>query len=308
MKTAQPLKPFLERLLTRYHRPEFLHSDPLEFVHHYQAPHDREAVALVSALLAYGNVKQIRASVRTVLAAMERADGSPASFVEMLGRQEGPRRAETALSGFYHRWNRSSHLVLLLRLLGEAWRKDGSLGSLFCAGIGPEDADFTGALDRLIASWKARAKVLSPVGADRGFLHLLTAPSAGSTCKRWCMFLRWMGRSDELDPGLWTAGSPLFEVGEDVRPLDSGLLVIPLDTHTGRISQYLGLTARRSLNWKAALEVTAGLRRCDPDDPVKYDFALSRLGILDLCQKRYRVEICEQCDLVPACNHAKRGS
>jgi len=75
------------------------------------------------------------------------------------------------------------------------------------------------------------------------------------------------------------------------RWLKASQLVLPLDTHTGRISQYLGLTRRRTLGWVAALEVTAALRQCDPGDPTRYDFSMARLGILDLCQRRYRAEL-----------------
>jgi endonuclease III len=82
---------------------------------------------------------------------------------------------------------------------------------------------------------------------------------------------------------------------------------MPLDTHTGRISQYIGLTRRKSLGWKAACEITDRLRECDAEDPVKYDFALARLGILDLCKRSYRAEICEKCELRPACKFANRS-
>jgi uncharacterized protein (TIGR02757 family) len=114
------------------------------------------------------------------------------------------------------------------------------------------------------------------------------------------MLLRWMGRSDELDPGLWSK-SKFGEQG-----LRTDQLVIPLDTHTGRISQALGLTKRRSLGWDAALEVTDKLRACDSDDPVRYDFALARLGILDLCQNAFNMEICGTCPLRQVCQHAQR--
>ena len=123
------------------------------------------------------------------------------------------------------------------------------------------------------------------------------------------MLLRWMGRKDSLDPGLWTEGgsqlSARFPAGMS---LQSKQLVMPLDTHTGRISQYLGLTSRKSLNWKAALEVTQALKQIDPEDPTRYDFALSRLGILDICQRSYREEICKKCQLLPACHFAQKYS
>jgi uncharacterized protein (TIGR02757 family) len=116
------------------------------------------------------------------------------------------------------------------------------------------------------------------------------------------MFLRWMGRKDQLDPGLWSETGPLRTAETYLHPSQ---LVLPLDTHTGRISQYLSLTSRKSLNWKAALEVTARLRKSDPLDPTRYDFALSRMGILEYCKRKYRPEICEACQLLPACRFAQ---
>ncbi len=122
------------------------------------------------------------------------------------------------------------------------------------------------------------------------------------------MLLRWLIREDELDLGLWARNGRFGKTFDlNKTPLASHL-VIPLDTHTGRISQYLGLTKRKNLNWKAAQEVTSSLRKIDSADPVKFDFALARLGILDLCQKKYRAEICEKCELLPACKFARRRS
>jgi uncharacterized protein (TIGR02757 family) len=117
------------------------------------------------------------------------------------------------------------------------------------------------------------------------------------------MLLRWMGRKDGVDPGLWTG--PGFPEG---RALQASQLVIPLDTHTGRITQYLGLTRKKTLNWKTALEVTRGLKACNAQDPTRYDFSISRLGILDLCQRSYRPEICERCELVTVCKFARSKS
>lgn len=320
-RPPRELRPFLESLLARYHRTDYLDSDPLEFVHRFQDPWDREAVALFSALLAYGNVRQIRAAVADLLERMVRSGGSPAGFVRALasprpGRtlQKERESALAALDGFYHRWTRGPDLVLLASLLAAAWEKHGSLGRRFSAGISTPDTEgFSSALDRLVLDWKEEARAQAGLPPSEFFFHLLNAPSSGSCCKRWCMFLRWMGRRDELDPGLWREDSPLIRMdgrSSPVIPLRSSMLVIPIDTHTGRISQYLGLTDRKSLGWNAALEVTANLRACDPDDPVKYDFALSRLGILNLCQKKYRVEICQQCELLTACRFAaaKRSS
>ena len=293
---------FLDRVWVRYHSTKYLSSDPLELVHRFSDPWDQEAVALGAALLAYGNVKQIRRSVEALLDAMTRSGkGGPAEWVRALGTSTGLAAASRGLSGFVHRFNLGADLVLLYRLLARSWAAHGSLGAHFLGYLEPGAETIEGALTSLIGEWRHAAGGWSP---RPGFHYLLTSPSDGSCCKRWCMFLRWMGRRDELDPGLWTVGGALAPEGAGLRPAQ---LVIPLDTHTGRISQYVGLTARKTTDWKAALEVTNSLRKWDPADPVKYDFALSRLGILDLCQKRYRPEICERCELLPACSFARAG-
>jgi uncharacterized protein (TIGR02757 family) len=293
------LRGFLDQLHSRYHRPGFLDSDPLEFVHRYADPWDQEAVALLAAVLAYGNVKQIRRSVADALNRIETVSAGPAAFVRGLA---GDARRREALTGFVHRFNRGADVALLLELLERSWRSHGSLGAHFVSHLAPEAPDIGPALGALIADWRRWA-------GKRGggsFEYLLTSPEQGSVCKRWCMFLRWMWRRDALDPGLWTEAGALrgtFPPGRFVR---ASQLVIPLDTHTGRISQYLALTSRKSLNWQASLEVTARLRECDPRDPVRYDFALARLGILDLCQRRFQMKICQGCDLLPVCRFAQK--
>jgi uncharacterized protein (TIGR02757 family) len=117
-------------------------------------------------------------------------------------------------------------------------------------------------------------------------------PSAGSACKRLNLFLRWMVRSDALDPGGWTR----------VRPAQ---LIVPLDTHVVRVGRCLRLTSRATPGWAMAREITGSLRAVDPDDPVKYDFAICHLGMLDLCsherQRRERV-----CPLSEVCRPAWR--
>lgn len=303
----QNLKPFLESVYQEHHRTDRLSSDPLEFVHRFSQPLEQEAVALVAAQLAYGNVIQIRRAVEEFLVRVTRSSaGTLTGWVHSLRHPEGVKAAEQDLQDFVHRFHRGRDLVGLFRLLQRSWQQHGSLGAHFALGHAVEAPDITVALDRLLLDWRAWSREMDPELADsRSFQHFLSAPAQGSCCKRWCMFLRWMGRKDELDPGLWTPGSPLALNFSRGSALQARQLVIPLDTHTGRISRYLGLTERKNLGWKAALEVTAGLRETDALDPVRFDFALARLGILDLCQKRFRVEICRECQLLPVCIFAK---
>ena len=119
----------------------------------------------------------------------------------------------------------------------------------------------------------------------QSFLPRVNGPGAS---KRLHMFLRWMIRSGEVDLGLWQSATP-------------AQLIVPLDTHIARLGQLLGLTTRRTPGAAMAQEITASLRRLHPADPVRYDFALSRLGILGLCPSRRDPERCAGCDLFPAC-------
>jgi uncharacterized protein (TIGR02757 family) len=231
----------------------------------------------------------------------ETVPGGPAAFVRSLDSAEGSARGKLALQGFVHRFNVGEDFYELLVLLGRSWREYGSLGGHFLAHLKADDAHIGPALDALIADWKSWRGSAHPGSFD----YLLTSPKDGSCCKRWCMFLRWVGRRDSLDLGLWAEGGAMSGGGRHLR---ADQLVIPLDTHTGRISQYLGLTKRKSLNWLAAVEVTETLKVCRADDPTRYDFAISRLGILDLCQKKFRVEICGQCQLQPVCHFAQARS
>ncbi len=306
-QAAVPLRDVLEPLFVRYNRPEFLSSDPLEFPHRFSDPWDQEVVAIFSAVLAYGNVRQIRRSAEDLLRRIRELERTPAEMIRSLSTTAGRAAWSKALEGFVHRFNVGDDFYALSLLIARSWRESGSVGahlSGLMAKQGPEKVDSFGpALSELFVEWdrwRAEHGTVRP-----SFAYLLTPPALGSACKRWCMLLRWMVRKDALDLGLWRAGSPLL-------PTDSpGILprqlVMPLDTHTGRISQYIGLTNRKSLGWKAASEITERLRECDPDDPVRYDFALARLGILDVCQRRFRVEICMGCDLVRVCRFARKG-
>lgn len=299
----QSVKVFLDPLVERYHRPEYLSSDPLGIVHRYSDPRDREVIALLGAVLAYGNVTQIKKSVEDAILRLSRLGATPTLAIRSFEAPEGEVRAEREFSSFVHRFNVGRDLWILFKLLSLSWRKHGSLGSHFVSHLSSEDAHFGPALSATLGEWRSWEKELR--FKSKTFSYLLTSPADGSCCKRWCMLLRWMGRKDDLDLGLWMKGSPLLS--KESAGLRTDQLVMPLDTHTGRIGQYLRLTARKSLNWKAALEVTENLRVCDDRDPVKYDFALARLGILDLCQRKYRAEICRKCELVRVCKFAQKN-
>ena len=241
----------LENLYARYNRPAFIGDDPLGLVLRYPEPEDREIVALVASSLAYGRLRQIRRSVCLVL---ERLGPRPARFV----RDGSPSRLARALRGFRHRFTNGADLAALLIGVRGALARHGSLDACFAAAGSATD----GSIAARIAAFVS--EVRSGAGGLPG--HLLPCPTDGSACKRLNLFLRWMVRRDEVDPGGWTS----------LRPAD---LIVPLDTHMHRIARRLGLTARRAADWRTASEVTQAFARVAPDDPVRYDFALTRLGL-----------------------------
>ncbi len=293
------LRQFLEPVFQRYHQAKFLGSDPLEFVHRFSDAEDQEIVGVFASVLAYGNVKQIRASVEDLLGRIDRlsAQRGPHAWVSALSNQESLQEAREILAGFKHRFQVGEDVLLLARVMNRSLQRHGGIGLHFASYFRKEDSTIERALDHFLGDWKSWASELEPARATLlSFQHLLSRPMDGSTCKRWLMYLRWMVRSDALDLGIWQVYGVLPRH-----------LILPLDTHTGRISQYLRLTDRRSLNWKAAQEITSRLMHADPEDPVKYDFALSRLGILSLCQKRYRAEVCESCELLNGCRFAQKN-
>jgi hypothetical protein len=127
-----------------------------------------------------------------------------------------------------------------------------------------------------------------------GAWYFFTRPSTGSACKRMNLFLRWMVRCDNVDPGGWTTVSPRQ-------------LVVPLDTHTIRTGKCLRLTRRASPGWKMATDITAALRAFEPDDPVRFDFSLCHLSMMGGCgYESARRD--SQCPLRGHCHPAARAS
>ena len=239
-----------EELYVAYNRPEFIHPDPLEMVLRYQDPADQEIAGLIASSLAYGRVSHILASLEKVFRYLP----NPADDLE--GASRGSLR--DLFSGFRHRWTTGEELADMLlgvRLARERW---GSLEACFASGINDGDRDVLAALVTFVEHLRA--------ASGRRDSRLLACPSGGSACKRLLLYLRWMVRKDEVDPGPWTG-------------VDPSLLVIPMDTHMHRISTGLGLTDRRRADLKSALSVTAFFRELNPEDPVRYDFALTRFGI-----------------------------
>ena len=263
-----------------------LSSDPLEFAHRYRAPADREVAAFLAATLAFGRVASIRSTLERLLAPL---GAQPARFLD---RWDG--FSIKGLHGVLHRWASTEDLHHLLRAVASARREAGSLEALFIAGDDAGDdakSDLVAPLSLFMASLRAHSGERAP---SRGLKFLLPRPEEGGACKRAHLFLRWMVRTGPPDLGLWRSGH-----------LSPSRLLLPMDTHVHRISRYLGLTRRPTADLAASREATAVLRRIDPADPVSFDWALSRLGILTECVREIRRSHCEACAVRPVCRVAK---
>jgi uncharacterized protein (TIGR02757 family) len=245
------LKDSLERLYSRYNSREFVHPDPLEFLYHYDELCDREIVAFIASSLAYGRVAYILKSVSFILEQME---PSPSVFL----KQSSPETIFRTFSGFRHRFTEDQKFCAMLFAVKKVLEHHGTLQACFSAGLNECDDTVLPALSAFTA------ELISSAGGK--LEHLVPSPCKGSACKRLNLFLRWMVRSDGVDPGGWET-------------VPASKLIVPVDTHMHRICQLLGLTARRHANMHSALEVTAAFRSIAPADPVRYDFCLTRLGI-----------------------------
>ena len=262
------LKPTLDRLYGEFNYPDSA-TDPIQIVRRFERPDDREVVGFCASALAFGRVASVLHSIERVLAAM---GDRPAAYV----RAFDPRRHGSAFDGFVHRWTRGTDVVALLWLLRQMMDRAGSIEGFFAEGYSDRAADVGPALDSL--STRALALDLGAVysradiarGRTRGVGFFFPRPSSGGACKRLNLFLRWMVRRDALDLGVWSRVS-------------TASLVVPLDTHVIRVGRCLRLTRYTSPGWAMARDITASLRQIDPEDPVKYDFALCHLGMMNAC-------------------------
>ena len=270
------------RALEETWRGKRLDSDPLLFPHRYERPDDREVAAFLASSLAFGRVASINASLERLFTAL---GPHPASALRKRGGDEAD------LDGFVHRWVDAGSLRPFLRAVGETLRAEGSLCTLLASGD-ERGADYVPALDRFFSVLRERSGVPAG-GLPRGLRFLLPSPGEGGACKRAHLFLRWMVRSGDVDLGLWKGG--------DFSP---ARLLLPMDTHVHRISRYLGLTARPTADLRAAREATGWLAKIDPDDPVRFDWSLSRLGILAECVRDPHRSRCGDCAIRPVCRAA----
>jgi len=270
-KYTKQLRDILEGLYKKYNHKKFIPPDPLQFVYRYKKTEDMEIAGFLAAMFAYGAVEQIEKFLTSLLGKM---GDSPAKFIKNFSAKD-----KKLFKSMKYRFNTGEDIIRLLEILKKVLIRYGSMENLFLAGYRGSDENIIPAATKFIQSLNGKNSA--------GLKFLISDPAKGGTCKRLFLFLRWMVRNDEVDTGLW-------------KKIDKSKLVVPVDVHIGRLSGILGLHKRKTMNLKAAAEITSGFAEICPQDPVKYDFALCRIGILENCNGK-KNRYCPECELRELC-------
>jgi len=246
----KPDKKFLDELYSRYNDKKYIHPDPLEFLYKYDKASEREVAGLIAASLAYGQVKQILKSVGYVL---EKLGPKPSEFLKSADSSY----IHSVFTGFKHRFTTGFEISEFLLNIGSALRKFGTLNECFLSGYN-QDKEILPAILNFVKEIR--------MGKCDCYNSLVPMPTGKCAYKRLNLYLRWMIRKDNVDCGCW----------EGIPP---NKLIVPLDIHMHRVSVQYGFTERKQADFTTATQITESLKEFDPEDPVKYDFALTRPGI-----------------------------
>lgn len=281
----EKLKTYLDQLYRTFDK-KYLPTSALNAVHKFTRREDIEVMGLVASSLAYGRVKGILSSLDRLIDIME---AGPYEFALNFDAEKDRKK----FRGFAHRFSRGDDVACLIHYIGQILRKWGSIEQFFLKYYDPGDGDVGPSLARFtdavlgIDSTQIYGSMSLPRNA--GVRFFFPSPATGSACKRLNLYLRWMARpADGIDFGIWRAPDP-------------SKLVIPLDTHVARIAKRIGLTRLKSAGWAMAADITRTLKEFDPQDPVKYDFAICRLGVISQCPKAPSQETCADCPMKEIC-------
>lgn len=256
-KKPQPeFSAFLNEYVDKYNQPEFLDTDPIRIPHQFTKLQDIEIMGFWTAVLAWGQRVTIINKANELAKLM---DGAPHDFVV----NHKPKDRKPFLD-FKHRTFQATDTIYFLEFLQKYYQKNESLETAFSQHIKNGDETIENGLigfHNLFFSL--------PDAPHRTRKHIAT-PARKSTCKRLNMFLRWMVRQDKkgVDFGVW----------KNIKPSQ---LLMPLDVHVDRVARRFKLITRKQTDWQTVLELTSNLKKYDPDDPVKYDFALFGIGVLE---------------------------
>ncbi|MCB0394513.1 MAG: TIGR02757 family protein [Bdellovibrionales bacterium] len=223
----------------------------------YKDRNDREMAGLICAVLAYGKVDQIIRSANSILLKMGE---SPTQWLRNASQKE----IQAITAGWKHRFNDSKDLYTLLTVLRQIYL-DSDIESKLKIKNSDSIRGVLTSLSKLFREFNVK-QVVPKAYRKNSFHYLFPYPEDGSACKRLNLYLRWVAGVSPFDLSIWTS-------------LDRSKLIIPLDVHLMRISKQLGFTKRNTADWKTAEEVTEFLKKLDPNDPTRFDFALCHLGI-----------------------------
>ena len=237
----------IDKLAETYETVDFIKDDPIQFPHRFnKTKEDCEIAGFVASLLAYGNRKVFIKKLNTLF---EIAENEPHNFI--LNFEEG------VLGDFNYRFGTTEDFNEIFQVLRMLYEKDGGLEALFKYGYeNPVNSNMFIPITEYFYS----------ENAGQGSYFMIPNPKKGGAMKRMCMYLRWMVRKGPVDLGIWNFMKP-------------SELLIPLDTHVARLSREMRLLTRNANDFKSVLEITENLRKFDPEDPTKYDFALFGYGV-----------------------------
>lgn len=246
------LKDFLDEKVAYYNQPGFITNDPISIPHLFKKKQDIEIAALFAAVLAWGQRITI---IRKCRSLMEMMGNEPHHFV-----LHHKKKDLKPLMEFKHRTFNTIDTLYFIEWLKWYYKRNESLENAFATL--PEEETIEGGLNRF------RQLFFSLKDSPLRTRKHIPSPERNATCKRMSMYLRWMVRDDRqgVDFGLW-------------KNISMSQLVCPCDLHVDRVARHLKFITRKQTDWQTALELTRNLSLLDPNDPVKYDFALFGLGI-----------------------------
>jgi uncharacterized protein (TIGR02757 family) len=257
---AITLKKFLDQKVIEFNNPDFIKDDPVCLPHLFSKKQDIEIAGFFAAVFAWGIRKTIINKGKLLFNLM---DNAPYDFC--LNHQE---RDLKRLEGFCHRTFNDTDLLYFVSFFKHHYSKHASLESAFFDNKTLRHSNKQDVVEHALNHFNQYFFSMEDV-PERTKKHV-ASPAKNSSCKRLNMFLRWMVRNDNkgVDFGLWKKLSPAD-------------LICPVDLHVARVSKRFNLLQRKQIDWQAAIELTQHLRKFDKEDPVKYDFALFGLGIIE---------------------------
>lgn len=244
------VKDELDKLVKIYETVDFIKEDPIQFPHRFSDKKDIEIAGFIASLLSYGTrtifVEKLSFLFDNII------QNDPYNFIMNF--------ESDVLTDFNYRFGKPRDFVQIFDIMRDLYKFDGGLEKLFKYGYNHpvKNNIFIPVTDYFYSKIKDYDA--------KGFINMIPNARKGSAMKRMCMYLRWMVRKGPVDFGIWNFMKP-------------SELLIPLDTHVIQMAQSKSLLTRKVTNMKAVLEITENLRKFDPEDPVKYDFAMFGYGV-----------------------------